>query len=352
MWDILQKSEKPIVLYGTGDGAEKIMAELSRRGISAAGMFASDGFVRQPHKIFHGFEVLSYAEARERFGDMTVLVCFGSDRPDVIENVRRIAAEQDLYAPDVPVAGAEIFDSDYYELHKEEADKVRAMLADAQSRFLFDSIIEYKLSGKLGPLFRCETPDSELWKILAPGPDESYLDLGAYTGDTVREFVSEAGTYREIYAFEPDARNYRKLTENILSLHDCTAFNVAAYSHKTELSFTKNTGRGNSAKTGKTVAVNADSVDGLLSGKRVTLAKIDVEGMECETVRGMEQLILTQRPKMLIAAYHRSGDLWDIPKQILSIDPDYRLFLRKSPCIPAWEVNYIFLPGNSPKTTE
>ena len=352
MWDNLKKTEKPIVLYGTGDGAEKIMRQLELRGIPVAGIFASDEFVRRPHKIFHGFEVLSYSEARERFGDMTVLVCFGSDRPDVIEKVRRIASEQDLYAPDVPVAGTEIFDRSYYELHKEKADRVRGMLADGQSRLVFDSVIEYKLSGRPDPLFSCETPDSELWELLFPGPDESYLDLGAYTGDTVLEFISAAGTYRDIYAFEPDARNFRKLTENLLPSLNCELFNIAAYSHKTELQFTKNTGRGNSAKTGKTVTVNADSVDSMLSGKRVTLVKIDVEGLEYEAVRGMEQLIRTQHPKMLIAAYHRSGDLWDIPKQVLGLYPEYKVFLRHSPCIPAWEVNYIFIPDNSPEMTE
>ncbi len=352
MWDNLKKTEKPIVLYGTGDGAEKIMRQLELRGIPVAGIFASDEFVRRPHKIFHGFEVLSYSEALERFGDMTVLVCFGSDRPDVIEKVRRIASEQELYAPDVPVAGAEIFDRDYYEAHKEEAEEICSLLADGQSRLVFDSVIEYKLSGRPDPLFSCETPDSELWGLLSPGPDESYLDLGAYTGDTVREFITEARTYRDIYAFEPDARNFRKLTENLLPSPNCELFNIAAYSHKTELQFTKNTGRGNSVKAGKTVSVNADSVDSLLSGKRVTLIKIDVEGAEREALMGMENTVRLQRPGMLIAAYHRSGDLWDIPKQILGLYPGYKVFLRHSPCIPAWEVNYIFIPDNSLKTTE
>ena len=66
MWDNLKKTEKPIILYGTGDGAEKIMRQLELRGIPVAGIFASDEFVRRPHKIFHGFEVLSYSEALER----------------------------------------------------------------------------------------------------------------------------------------------------------------------------------------------------------------------------------------------------------------------------------------------
>jgi len=381
MWDKLKNSKKNIVLYGGGDGAEKILAELERRGITVSGIFASDEFVRSPHKQFHGMPVMSYAEAKERFGDMTVLVCFGSDRPDVIENVNRIAEEQDLYAPDVPVAGTDIFDSNYLDAHRKQADEIYELLSDRQSRLVFRDVINYKLNGWLPYLYECETPDAELWKLLSPGPDESYLDLGAYTGDTVTEFIKAARKsdhtlidnteekkaseqyfpFREIYAFEPDARNYRKLTENLLLSNDLewseaqdiqvktdesgriTAFNLAAYSGKAELEFAKNTGRGNAALKGKTISVKADSVDHILGGKRVTLVKMDVEGLESEALCGMETIIREQRPKLLIAAYHRSGDLWDIPKQILSIRPDYRVYLRKSPCIPAWEVNYIFL---------
>ena len=383
MWNSLKNNSKSIVLYGTGDGAEKIMRHLDMRGIPVSGIFASDGFVRTPRKIFHGFEVLSYAEAREKFGDMAVLVCFGSDRPEVIENVKRIASEQELYAPDVPVAGTDIFDREYYMQHRKDADEVYELLADEQSRRVFKDIIEYKLTGRLDPLFRCETPDSELWELLSPGTDESYLDLGAYTGDTVREFISVAGTYKEIFAFEPDKRNYRKLTENILRLHDTAnkihCYNIAAYSHKTELHFTRNAGRGNTQKLNGTPLpsngfvsqrtsrpqcaseqpvgtqmpsgeflshkklVRADSIDNLLADKCITLVKIDVEGFESEAILGMKELISKKCPKMLIAAYHKSGDLWDIPKQILDLSPKYKIYLRHSPCIPAWEVNYIFV---------
>ena len=45
---------------------------------------------------------------------------------------------------------------------------------------------------------------------------------------------------------------------------------------------------------------------------------------------------------MLIAAYHRTDDLWAIPLQVLAIRPDYRVYLRRTRCLPAWEINYIF----------
>ena len=82
MWHQLKQETKPIVLYGMGDGADKILDQCQARGIPVAGVFASDGFVR--HNEFRGYTVLSYQEACARFGPMTVLVAFGTHQPDVM----------------------------------------------------------------------------------------------------------------------------------------------------------------------------------------------------------------------------------------------------------------------------
>ena len=94
MWDRIKRTDKPVVLYGTGNAAERILNELDVRGIRASGIFASDGFVRD--RYFKGFKVLSYAEAKEVFGDMLVLLAFGSHLPSVTAQIERIAEEQEL----------------------------------------------------------------------------------------------------------------------------------------------------------------------------------------------------------------------------------------------------------------
>ena len=94
MWDRIKRTDKPVVLYGTGNAAERILNELDVRGIRASGIFASDGFVRD--RYFRGFKVLSYAEAKETFGDMLVLLAFGSHLPSVTAQIEKIASEQEL----------------------------------------------------------------------------------------------------------------------------------------------------------------------------------------------------------------------------------------------------------------
>ena len=167
LWSYLKQTDKPIVLYGMGNGADKIIAVLESNKIPFHGIFASDGFVR--NKIFHSHKISTYNELLEKYGQMIVLLCFGSSLPDVIKNIKKIAAEQELYAPEVPVIGGGLFTKEYYETNKDAFDFVRSRLADQISVKTFDNIIKYKLSGKIDYLFECEVSTDE--------PYYSFLNL-------------------------------------------------------------------------------------------------------------------------------------------------------------------------------
>ena len=367
MWNAIRRSAKPVVLYGTGDAAEKIIRELDIRNIRVSGIFASDGFVRD--REFAGFKVTDYKTAKDVFGDMTVLLCFGSHRPDVMENIVRINMEQDLYAPDLPVAGEGLFDRAFYEAYKDRLDAARERLADDQSRLVFDKVIEYKLGGRIDPLLECSTPEEENWRLFlggeaACGTDNGqsaeehpeagklFTDLGAYTGDTVQLYRNIRNCESDaIVALEPEKRNFRKLSENLKSLENTELINAAAWDSDGTAFFEKGKGRGtheelSEGQTGAgkgTVKTALRSPDSVLSGRRADFIKMDIEGAEHRAIIGAAQTIKSFRPRMLIAVYHRTEDLFDIPETVLSIRPDYRLYLRKDPAIPAWGVNCIFI---------
>jgi len=60
----------------------------------------------------------------------------------------------------------------------------------------------------------------------------------------------------------------------------------------------------------------------------ITFLKIDVEGMDKETLRGASGLIRKYHPKLNVDAYHQLADIVDIPWQIREIDKSYTLYLR------------------------
>ena len=91
VWDALERTQKPIVLYGMG-------------GITAAGVMASDDFVR--YQRFRGFTVKKQSDHERELGDFLVALCFASDLPNVTAHIRTVADAHELLVPNVPVFGA------------------------------------------------------------------------------------------------------------------------------------------------------------------------------------------------------------------------------------------------------
>ena len=60
MWDTLASETRPIVVYGMGNGADKLIERFDKYGIKISDIFASDGFVRG--HFFRGFRVMSFSE--------------------------------------------------------------------------------------------------------------------------------------------------------------------------------------------------------------------------------------------------------------------------------------------------
>ncbi len=338
LWLYLKSAKKPIVLYGMGNGADKIINTLEKFDIRFQGVFASDGFVR--NKVFHGFKISTYKELKEKFGDMIVLLCFGSSLPDVIANIKKIASEQELYAPEVPVIGDGLFTAEYYNNNISAFNFVYERLADELSKKTFENIIKYKISGKINYLLECETDENEPYNSFLPLANERFLDLGAYNGDTVADFVSHCPNYRSITAVEPDTKTFKKLKTNTDHLKNITLINACVSNQCGLLPFGMKGGR-NSSLTDSGKLLKSITVDSL--GTDFSFIKMDVEGEEINTILGAENTIIKTKPKMLISAYHRTDDLIKIPQTVLDFRNDYKIYLRHFKYLPAWDTNFYFI---------
>lgn len=341
LWQYLKNADKPIVLYGMGNGADKIIAVLEEYGISFKGVFASDGFVR--NKEFHGFKISTYNELKEKFGDMIVLLCFGSARDEVIQNVKRIANEQELYAPEVPVIGGGLFTEKYLKDNIDAFIEVYNRLADDKSKQTFINTVKYKLSGKIDYLFECQVREDEPYEeFLKLSEKESFLDLGAYTGDTVSDFITRAGDYEKIIAVEPDLKTFKKLQRNTEGIRDIEIINKCISDFSGKGKFAMNAGRNSVVcETGDTT--DFITVDDLLTDGKISFIKMDVEGEEIKAISSAKNTILKNKPKMLISCYHRTDDLISIPREVFKIRDDYKIYIRHFSSLPAWDTNYYFI---------
>lgn len=342
VWERIAASGDPVAIYGTGNGADKIIDELDRRGISVSAVFASDGFVRE--REFRGHRVVSYGEVCRKLGSFTVLLAFGTSRVDVTENILRIASERTLLCPDTPAFGDLLFDSAYYRENYDVFLSLYSSLADDESRRVLSLILSYKLSGSLSPLLDSASDDPAAG-ILDLGRYKTIVDLGAYTGDTVRGAIEKMPRLRLVYAFEPEPHAYKKLLAyaDTVTVPRVVTYNAAAWSSKAVLEFISCSGRGSSASAARHSKTKVRLTDTLavddVVGADVDLIKFDVEGAEAEALRGAAGTIRRDTPDLLVSAYHRTEDLLSLPALIKELCPEYRLYLRRERGIPAWGIN-------------
>jgi len=354
LWEYLASSSKRIVMYGMGNGADKILRACAQKGIEISDFFASDGFVRG--HSFHGKTVCSWGEIKARYGaeNVIVLLSFGTSREDVMENILHIADEAELYAPDVPAFGDGLFDRAFYEAHASEIEAAADLLADEESRRIFWNTVKFKLSGDIRYLLEAESdPVQALATLVKPWTLDSAADLGAYNGDTVRELLSmAAGSLKRIYALEPDARNFKKLSAYAETETACEVIpiQVGAWSREETLYFDGSGNRNASFGTNRseTLAdrpvklreVRADTLDHVLKGERVDYIKYDVEGSEREALLGSVETVRGFSPTLMVSLYHRNEDLFSLPLLVRELFPQYKgFYLRRWRGIPAWDLN-------------
>lgn len=340
LWDRLRRAKKPIVMYGMGNGADKILGVAERFDVEIRDFFASDGFVRG--HLFHGKRVLSYSEAREKYGEMIVLVSFASSLPDVMANIYGIEKECELYAPDVPVFGGELFDVGFVKKNVGELERVFSLIADEESKKIYENVINYKLSGRIRYLRAAESDEAEVNALTGAVNFTSYADLGAYTGDTVKKMIDLAPNMKKVVALEPDERSFRKLCAYAETETRCEikALKLGAWSERGTLAFDASGNRNASIGEGKkTKSVEVDSLDDILAGESVDYIKYDVEGSEKEALVGSRKTIERFAPTLLVSLYHRSGDVFSLPLLVRELCPEYKLYIRRFPYIPAWDLN-------------
>ena len=347
LWHYLAESTRPIVMYGMGNGADKIIAVCEKYGIEISDFFASDGFVRG--HSFHGKTVISYSAMKEKYDEQKpiVLLSFASSLPDVMALFKKVGEECELYAPDVPVFGETLFTMEFFEENRERFEAVYNLLADEESKRIYENVIFYKLTGDIKYLWNSESDKAEVYEeILNCKSISTFVDLGAYNGDTIREMLTFNPHLKSAIALEPDARNFRKLNEYAHGVEgvEIKCINAGAWNENATLLFdasgNRNAGivsKGNIVSKIKEVSVV--SVDDVLDGAQVDYIKYDVEGSEKEALLGTVNTIKVHSPKLLVSLYHRSEDLFVLPELVKELNPDYSLYLRRFPYIPAWDLN-------------
>ena len=346
MWDKLASEKRPVVVYGMGNGADKLIARFEKYGIKIADFFASDGFVRG-HE-FHGMRVKSFSEIKSDYPEFVIALSFASSRCEVLEMLAEINSNFEMYIPDMPVAGEEYFDKDFYNENYSAILSAYESLADERSKSIFAAIINYKLTGKMDYLEGAFSDRSEMYSIIKNRVVKAYVDAGAYNGDTLREAIENFDALECAYLIEPDPKNFKKLSKYIENIEQISVktFNAAAWCEGGTGEFSSGGNRNSSVNStrsyeNKMTEIPLVAIDEIVDQK-IDYIKYDVEGAEYEALVGSDRVIREFSPTLLVSLYHRSKDIFFLINYLAEHYGDrYEFHLARLRCVPAWEINLI-----------
>ncbi|MDR2579740.1 MAG: FkbM family methyltransferase [Fibromonadaceae bacterium] len=224
----------------------------------------------------------------------------------------------------------------FFEENSERAKLVTELFSDLESKKTFTAMINYRQTGKRKDhVYHDRHTQYFINNFFTYGKNEVLIDCGAFTGNSIESFLRlPKMEYEQIIAFEPNIENYRILEDKFAKKNDkFILLNAGAYSKEGKLYFS---GFGNSGSISETptgakeeVSVAVKAIDDLLSLKKVTFIKMDVEGAEMEALKGARKTILRDKPRLAISIYHSNEDMLRIAEWIHDLVPEYKLYCRQ-----------------------
>jgi len=163
--------------------------------------------------------------------------------------------------------------------------------------------------------------------------DEVFIDAGCGDFSTSKQFAEYTNNkYEKIIAFEPNPKQFPACLEASKTDKNVKVYPYGLWNENAKLSF-YNSGDAGGARiinesSENTQVVNVVSLDNILDGERASFIKMDVEGAELNALIGAKETIQKYHPKLAICLYHKPEDIWEILSYILSLNDEYKLYIR------------------------
>lgn len=195
---------------------------------------------------------------------------------------------------------------DYAFVHKHLSDEISKQIYAL--RLLFSLTSSYNCTALAYSLSGPQYFDS----CISYTAEECFVDCGAYTGDTLQDFLNNVGKPKRYFAFEPDEKNIVALKNTIqeTGLQDSvTVLPYGVYNEAKRMSFVSNGSSSSITEEAGSSYIDLVRMDDVIN-EPVTTIKMDIEGAELSALQGAERIIREYHPKLAICIYHSATDLW------------------------------------------
>jgi len=290
--DILCQSNA-VVIYGAGVIGQLVKQFMDTIYVDTVAFCDSDS--TKHNKTFHGVLCLSIDELKRSFSHCIVIISIAS--AEVIQLIRdnllslgfqphQVKSYRDLYL----MQDANFEDKQYFD------------------RDVLDNYVA--------------SPDKHV-----------FIDAGCYDFSNSLDFIKWTGREdSKVIAFEPDPRQYSVCLEKSKSLHNAFVHPYGLWNKNTELFFSSNDNvRAASRITDApdtNLSIKVKALDSVLTGEYVSFIKMDVEGAELNALKGAAKTIKKHKPILAVCVYHKAEDILEIPEFTLSLNNNYKFYLR------------------------
>ncbi len=335
-----------LILWGGGLAVKTIIPYFEQRGLTDFVVCVSEEYWKPDQLMMDKYPIYNLSVVMEETEiKRDILVAHLNDHVDLtVELPKRFSNRINrVFQFDVfphfwqgPVLS--YVDRAFYETHDDELETIYNYLEDDMSKKCMISFIEQRISGDYsfseGVL---ADPQNEYFEpeFIDVNERVTLIDCGAYDGRETEDFFRRYGEDSFSFVLEPDSENNEIIKKRLEKYNDrVSILNVALAEKEGTVTFVSGGGLGSGIGTNGDVKVPAISLDKLyLENKerfqnRVFI-KMDIEGSEPSALRGGTLLLKEKKPILAICAYHLKEDLITIPQIIKSVNPEYKIFLRR-----------------------
>lgn len=328
------KSRDNIYIFGAGERAICLANFLQKNGVYVQGFLVNQGYFEQSVTRNRALiPTYCYEEKSEDGSTLTIVLAVSKSRLNMEQF--DCATVQEVVDISMGVSDDYLISEETYQEHMDDLDWLYETLEDVYSKEALFVNLQGRLTGKDIPFppSAWNEPQYFLPEFVEWREEEVLMDGGAFTGDTVEEFLqkkSKRVSHYKVFAWEPDPKNYNILKNNYANNSHVVPVEKGMFSFEGELCFSSDSRNGESSYISDRgdVRVAVTTIDSVAGENNVTFIKMDIEGSELEALKGARKQIIKNTPRLAVCLYHKQEDMWTIPQYILRINPNYRVYLR------------------------
>ncbi|WP_121626853.1 FkbM family methyltransferase [Poseidonibacter antarcticus] len=201
------------------------------------------------------------------------------------------------------------------------------LLEDKKSKEIFTKILNFKMTFDLDFMEGFTNNHKEQYfdkEIIPKIKNINFVDGGAYVGDTLPQIINNFPDYNKIYCIEPNDLHLKIAKRDFPNQRDIEFINCGLGKEKITSTISQDEQNNCSHDYH---AQNINTIDNLINEK-IDFIKMDIEGAEQDAIKGATNTIKLYHPILAICIYHKAEDWYKVPKMVLNIKNDYKIYLR------------------------